>query len=108
MSVQSIHSRRSPDSLADVLERVLDKGVVIVGDIVVNVLDIELLSIKLRLFVASAQTAEEMGIDWWRRDPFFTSGADGEQVDGNRDDELESLRKRVRQLEARGDGGTKS
>lgn len=61
-------------SLADILERVLDKGVVIVGDIVVSVLDVELLSLKLRLFVASAQTAQEMGLDWWTRDPFFTSG----------------------------------
>jgi Gas vesicle protein len=68
-------STGSQGSLADILERVLDKGVVIVGDIVVSVLDVELLSLKLRLFVASAQTAQEMGLDWWTRDPFFTSGA---------------------------------
>src|SRR5919197_1425061 len=64
---------RSQASLADTLERVLDKGVVIVGDIAVNVLDIELLTLKVRLFIASAQTAREMGIDWWTRDPFFTT-----------------------------------
>jgi Gas vesicle protein len=58
-------------SLADVLERVLDKGVVIVGDIAVNVVDIELLTLRLRLFIASAQTAREMGMDWWTGDPFF-------------------------------------
>lgn len=68
-------ARRQPDSLADVLERVLDKGVVIAGDIVVNVLDIELLTLKLRLFVASAETAREMGMDWWTQDPFFSPGA---------------------------------
>lgn len=69
-----IVTRRQPDSLADVLERVLDKGVVIAGDIVVNVLDIELLTLKLRLFVASADTAREMGMDWWTHDPFFSPG----------------------------------
>jgi hypothetical protein len=63
------------NSLADVLERVLDKGVVIVGDIAVSVLDVELLSLKVRLFVASAQTAEEMGLDWWKRDPHFSGTA---------------------------------
>ena len=59
-------------SLADTLERVLDKGVVIVGDIAVCVVDIELLTLRVRLFVASAQTAREMGMDWWSDDPFFT------------------------------------
>jgi hypothetical protein len=62
-------------SLADVLERVLDKGVVIVGDIAVHVRDIELLTLRLRLFIASAQTAREMGMDWWTGDPFFTPHA---------------------------------
>jgi hypothetical protein len=62
-------------SLADVLERVLDKGVVIVGDIAVNVMDIELLTLRLRLFIASAQTAREMGMDWWTGDPFFAPHA---------------------------------
>lgn len=107
MTVQPIQPRRSPDSLADVLERVLDKGVVIVGDIVVDVLDIELLSIKLRLFISSAQTAKEMGMDWWTNDPFFTNGqrqsvSNGghESVDGDRKDELQSLRQRVRELES--------
>src|SRR4051812_45404321 len=53
------------DSLADVLERVLDKGIVIAGDIQINLLDIELLTIKLRLVVASVDKAKEIGIDWW-------------------------------------------
>ncbi|QFU91176.1 gas vesicle protein [Amycolatopsis sp. YIM 10] len=64
----------SSNSLADVLERVLDKGIVIVGDISVSVVDIELLTLKLRLFIASAQTAKEMGMDWWTGDPFFAPG----------------------------------
>ncbi|MGW6929141.1 gas vesicle protein [Lentzea sp. NPDC054927] len=61
-----------PSSLADTLERVLDKGVVIVGDIAVCVVDIELLTLRVRLFIASAQTAREMGMDWWTDDPFFS------------------------------------
>ena len=86
---------KQPDSLADVLERVLDKGIVIAGDIVVNVLDIELLTLKLRLFVSSADTAKEMGLDWWSRDPFF-SGRAPQDAD---DDELRALRERVAELE---------
>nr|WP_235834049.1 gas vesicle protein [Actinomadura logoneensis] len=57
------------------LERVLDKGIVIVGDIRVNLLDIELLTIKLRLLVASVDRAKEMGIDWWEHDPSLSSSA---------------------------------
>lgn len=111
MTVQSIQPRRAPDSLADVLERVLDKGVVIAGDIIVDVLDIELLSIKLRLFVCSAQTAKEMGMDWWTNDPFFSSsarqqveGGDRREVTDGSDgdaDEIESLRRRLRELEGK-------
>lgn len=67
--------QREPANLADILERVLDRGIVIAGDIRVNLLDIELLTIKLRLIVASVDTAREMGIDWWERDPMFSSRA---------------------------------
>jgi hypothetical protein len=59
-------------NLADILERVLDKGIVVAGDIAINLLDIELLTIKLRLLIASADTAREMGISWWENDPFLT------------------------------------
>jgi hypothetical protein len=68
-------------NLADILERVLDKGIVIAGDVQINLLDIELLTIKLRLLVASVDKAKEMGIDWWEHDPSLSSGARG----GNRD-----------------------
>ena len=81
------------DSLADILERVLDKGVVIVGDVGVNILDIELLTLKIRLLIASADTAREMGIDWWTSDPFLSSNARREQ------DETQQLRERVEELE---------
>jgi hypothetical protein len=67
-----------PAQLADVLERVLDKGIVIAGDIQVHLLDIELLTIKLRLLIASADKAKEMGIDWWQGDPFLRRDGRGE------------------------------
>src|SRR5207248_4655758 len=64
-----------PANLADILERVLDKGIVIAGDIQINLLDIELLTIKLRLLVASVERAQEMGINWWESDPALSSNA---------------------------------
>ncbi len=78
----------APAQLAAVLERVLGKGIVIAGDIQINLLDIELLTVKLRLLVASADKAKEMGIDWWENDPFL-SGRDGHR----------RLEERVKQLE---------
>jgi hypothetical protein len=83
---------RSNDSLADILERVLDKGVVIAGDIMVNVLDIELLTLKVRLLIASVDTAREMGIDWWTTDPFLTGNNQLQR-------ENQELKRRIEQLE---------
>ena len=80
-------------TLADVLERVLDKGIVIAGDIRVNLLDIELLTIRIRLLVASADKAREMGIDWWEHDPSLSS------KDRNLQIENEGLRRRIAELE---------
>jgi hypothetical protein len=67
------YGQGSSANLADILERVLDKGIVIAGDIQINLLDIELLTIKLRLLVASVDKAKEMGIDWWEHDPALSS-----------------------------------
>jgi flagellar biosynthesis/type III secretory pathway protein FliH len=86
-------------SLADVLERVLDKGVVIAGDVVINVLDIELLTLKLRLLIASADTARQMGIDWWENDPFLNSRARGEQDGHELQRENGDLQRRIERLE---------
>lgn len=91
-----------PANLADVLERVLDKGVVIAGDIKVNLLDIELLTIKIRLLVASVDKAAEMGIDWWKRDPMLSAGAE-DVAEENR-----QLRERLAALERRLDGPSES
>ena len=92
---------RDPANLGDILERVLDKGLVIAGDIQVNLLDIELLTIKLRLVIASLDTAREVGIDWWERDPWLSAKAFDREANG-RDLEQENrqLRERVKELES--------
>jgi hypothetical protein len=88
-------------NLGDILERVLDKGLVIAGDIQVNLLDIELLTIKLRLVIASLETAREVGIDWWERDPWLSSKAFDRAADGrDLEQENERLRERVKELES--------
>jgi len=90
------------------LERVLDKGIVIAGDVAINLLDIELLTIKLRLLVASADKAREMGIDWWENDPLLSSRARelgaGESDGGGRElherlERLESILESLRRRE---------
>jgi hypothetical protein len=90
----SLTPRPAGDSLADVLERVLDKGLVIAGDVRINLLDIELLTIKIRLLVASVDKAREMGIDWWEHDPSLTADQRN-LIEENRD-----LRERISALEA--------
>jgi hypothetical protein len=62
-----------PTNLADLLERILDKGVVIVGDIKINLVDVELLTIKIRLLIASVDKAKSLGINWWEEDSFLSS-----------------------------------
>ncbi len=99
-TAQGYGSRMSgpePANLADILERVLDKGLVIAGDIRVNLLDIELLTIKLRLVIASVDTARQIGINWWETDPWLHAGGDG----GRRSlaEENRELRARVEALE---------
>ena len=91
--------RPQPANLADILERVLDKGIIIAGDIKVNLLDIELLTIKIRLLIVSVDKAQEMGIDWWRNDPMLNASA--QQLT----EENERLRSRVEELESGGGSG---
>jgi hypothetical protein len=66
---------RGGTNLADLLERILDKGIVIAGDISISLVDVELLTIKLRLLVASVDKAREMGVNWWESDPWLSSRA---------------------------------
>ncbi|MFF9506898.1 gas vesicle protein [Streptomyces sp. NPDC014724] len=95
------YGQGSSANLADILERVLDKGIVIAGDIQINLLDIELLTIKLRLLVASVDKAKEMGIDWWEHDPSLSSRAH----DGYRtlSDENRRLRAEIEALREAGE-----
>ncbi len=69
---QITHSIQSTN-LADILERVLDKGIVIAGDIQIKLADVELLTIKIRLLIASVDKAQEIGINWWEKDSYLSS-----------------------------------
>lgn len=93
---EQLQTHPRSDSLADVLERVLDKGIVIAGDIQIRLLDIELLTIKLRLLVASVDKAREMGINWWESDEFITRLDDTDEKG-----ELSELSRRLEALEGR-------
>jgi hypothetical protein len=85
---QIVHSTEA-SGLADILERVLDKGIVIAGDIKICIADVDLLTIKIRLLIASVDKAKEMGIDWWEHDSYLSSRAK----------ELEN-QKKIEELEA--------
>jgi hypothetical protein len=91
----------APGNLADILERVLDKGIVIAGDIQINLLDIELLTIKLRLLIASVERAREMGINWWEGDPSLQRLDPGDPDQGRLEQENRELRERIERLERR-------
>jgi hypothetical protein len=84
-------------TLADVLERILDKGLVIAGDIKIKLVDIELLTIQIRLVIASVEKAKEMGMDWWTTNKDFNSKFNTSQ----NVDELEAIKKRVEILESK-------
>lgn len=83
-------------NLADILERVLDKGIVIAGDITISLVEIDLLNIKLRLLIASVDKAKELGINWWEADPRLSVRAD------ELERENAALRQRLDRLEATG------
>lgn len=76
MAIQGrvVHAMES-STLADILERVLDKGIVIAGDIKVKLVDIELLTIQIRLVICSVDKATEMGMNWWAQNPDFHAQA---------------------------------
>lgn len=82
-------------NLADILERILDKGIVVAGDISISLVEVELLNIRVRLLIASVDKAMEMGINWWQSDPYLSSRAK-ELTEENR-----SLKERLDRLEAK-------
>jgi hypothetical protein len=82
--------------LADILERVLDKGIVIAGDIKIQIADIDLLTIKIRLLIASVDKAMEMGINWWQEDTYLSTKAREKELT----QQQETLEARLEKLEA--------
>jgi len=98
---QIIHSTNG-STLADILERVLDKGVVIAGDIRIKLVEVELLTVNIRLLISSVEKAREIGIDWWRGNPFLCSTTRpeiaGEQA-RHWQSEMEEIRARLQRLE---------
>jgi len=97
---QKLAHATDTSNLADILERVLDKGIVIAGDIKVKLVDIELLTIQIRLMIASVDKAREMGMDWWLKNPDFMSGG-GKQLSAENDQsaEISDLKRRIAELE---------
>jgi Gas vesicle protein len=112
----ALHPQMAPSNLADILERVLDKGIVIAGDIQINLLDIELITLKIRLLIASVDRAREMGINWWESDPTLAVEPRKEKVsfraEFEQDGDREELEARIDRLErllesGQGKGGTR-
>jgi hypothetical protein len=90
-SIQVGQARAS--GLVDVLDRVLDKGLVIAGDVKISIAEVELLTIRIRLMVCSIDKAEQIGLDWWRHDRHLSMGNDELAI------ENEQLKERIRRLE---------
>ena len=75
MPDQRLTTSLQSTNLADILERILDKGIVVAGDITISLVNVELLTIKIRLLVASVDKAMEMGINCWQADPALSTQA---------------------------------
>ncbi len=93
MQARGVAVPRETTTLADLLDRVLDKGLVVAGDISVSLANVELLTIRIRLLVCSIDKAEQIGLNWWRYDPSLTKG------DGNDKTAIGRLEKRIAELE---------
>ena len=94
-SSRTINTSTQGSTLADILERVLDKGIVIAGDISISIASTELLHIRIRLLISSVDKAKEMGINWWENDPYLSAKAQGLVA------ENEQLRHRLETLESK-------
>lgn len=106
---RSIRRNTSSDTLADILERILETGIVIAGDIRVNLNDVELLTIQIRLIICSVDKAEQIGMDWWKSASYLSSGAEERAKDSVEEgasgrstaEVLASLDERLARLEKR-------
>lgn len=95
---QKITHATDATNLADILERVLDKGIVIAGDIRVKIADIELISIQIRLVICSVDKAQELGINWWKNDPFLSDNARTQQLEQQNKLLMERIEKLEKQI----------
>ena len=95
-------SHHRATGLVDVLDRVLDKGLVIAGDIKVSLAEVELLTIRIRLLVCSLDKAQEIGLDWWRYDRDLSPGAQRSAIADH-----EALRAQIQRLERKVDALTR-
>jgi hypothetical protein len=105
MAEQKMMHATNATNLADILERVLDKGIVIAGDIKISIADVDLLNIKIRLLIASVDKAMEMGINWWQQDPYLSSNAKDSYVfsdakEARLEKENKTLKSRLERVEA--------
>ena len=89
---RGLHGGSSSATLVDLLDRVLDKGLVVAGDISISLANVELLTIRIRLLVCSIDKAEQIGLNWWRYDSRLTNG-------NGASDEVAKLQARVAELE---------
>ncbi len=96
MSEQNLHSIQTTN-LADIIERILDKGIVIAGDIKIQIADIDLLTIKIRLLISSVDKAKEIGINWWENDSYLSTKSKLKNIEK----ENEDLKNRLVELEKR-------
>ncbi len=87
--------QRQPQGLVDILDKILDKGLVVAGDVKVSLANVELLTIQLRLVICSIDKAEAIGINWWRSDRFYS--ADAKALPSPV--EYDELRNRIAELE---------
>jgi hypothetical protein len=102
MPLDSSPSHQRASGLVDVLDRVLDKGLVIAGDIKVSLAEVELLTIRIRLLVCSLDKAQEIGLDWWRYDRDLSPGAQRSAIADH-----EALREQIQRLERKVDALTR-
>jgi hypothetical protein len=81
--------------LVDILDRVLDKGLVVAGDIKINLANVELLTIQVRLLICSIDKAEQIGLNWWRNDPRLSTSAPGQPISSELDARLERIERQL-------------
>lgn len=93
--------------LVEILDRVLDKGLVIAGDIKINLANVELLTIQVRLLVCSIDKAEQIGLNWWRHDPRLTSTSPSPLLASDIERRLERIERGLEQLTAASEGSAR-